>query len=153
MSNGLIFIIFTSYRNSYSFGYYLKTNIFSIREPSPDPWNTPSIRPGQSETEDLRGSVLEAERQKRIIHSEGACPHLGFSPEKNAYPRPVAMAVVQVLMAIALCFYTMGLPGAIYVVSLLMGLGYGAHWEIVPTAASELFGLKIAEPEIYCCTQ
>lgn len=52
------------------------------------------------------------------------------------------MAVVQVLMAIALCFYTMGLPGAIYVVSVLMGLGYGAHWAIVPAAASELFGLK-----------
>lgn len=75
--------------------------------------------------------------------------HTYFSPltmfyfaRKYAYPRPVAMAVVQVLMAIALCFYTMGLPGAIYVVSVLMGLGYGAHWAIVPATASELFGLK-----------
>uniref|UniRef100_A0A5B7B2X2 Putative Major facilitator protein n=1 Tax=Davidia involucrata TaxID=16924 RepID=A0A5B7B2X2_DAVIN len=59
-----------------------------------------------------------------------------------AYPRPVAMAVVQVIMAFGLFFYAMGWPGAIYVVTVLIGLGYGAHWAIVPAAASELFGLK-----------
>ncbi|WCJ36271.1 Major facilitator superfamily protein [Euphorbia peplus] len=59
-----------------------------------------------------------------------------------AYPRPVAMAVVQVIMAIGLFYYAMGWPGEIYVVSILIGLGYGAHWAIVPAAASELFGLK-----------
>ncbi|KAL3512572.1 hypothetical protein ACH5RR_025289 [Cinchona calisaya] len=59
-----------------------------------------------------------------------------------AYPRPVAMAVVQVIMAIGLFFYAMGWPGAIYVISVLIGLGYGAHWAIVPAAISELFGLK-----------
>ena len=52
------------------------------------------------------------------------------------------MAVVQVIMAIGLFYYTMGWPGEIYVVTLLIGLGYGAHWAIVPAAASELFGLK-----------
>ncbi|KAM7471529.1 hypothetical protein LguiA_009712 [Lonicera macranthoides] len=59
-----------------------------------------------------------------------------------AYPRPVAMAVVQVIMAIGLFYYAMGWPGEIYVVSVLIGLGYGAHWAIVPAAASELFGIK-----------
>ncbi|CAI9113113.1 OLC1v1013655C2 [Oldenlandia corymbosa var. corymbosa] len=59
-----------------------------------------------------------------------------------AYPRPVAMAVVQIIMAIALFYYAMALPGAIYVVCVLIGLGYGAHWAIVPAAVSELFGLK-----------
>lgn len=29
-----------------------------------------------------------------------------------------------------------------YIGTLLVGLGYGAHWAIVPAAASELFGLK-----------
>lgn len=29
-----------------------------------------------------------------------------------------------------------------YIGTLLIGLGYGAHWAIVPAAASELFGLK-----------
>lgn len=52
------------------------------------------------------------------------------------------MAAVQVIMAAALFFYAMGWPGAIYVVSVLIGLGYGAHWAIVPAAISELFGLK-----------
>ncbi|KAJ0112178.1 hypothetical protein Patl1_01228 [Pistacia atlantica] len=59
-----------------------------------------------------------------------------------AYPRPVAMAVVQVVMAIALVYYAMGWPGQIYVTTVLVGLGYGAHWGIVPAAVSELFGLK-----------
>ncbi|KAB1217471.1 putative transporter MCH1 [Morella rubra] len=59
-----------------------------------------------------------------------------------AYPRPVAMAVVQIIMAIGLFYYAMAWPGEIYVVTVLIGLGYGAHWAIVPAAASELFGLK-----------
>ncbi|GFZ08003.1 major facilitator superfamily protein [Actinidia rufa] len=44
-----------------------------------------------------------------------------------------------VIWAILLCH---GLAWAIYVVIVLVGLGYGAHWAIVPAAASELFGLK-----------
>ncbi|XP_062029677.1 protein NUCLEAR FUSION DEFECTIVE 4-like [Rosa rugosa] len=59
-----------------------------------------------------------------------------------AYPRPVVMAVVQVIMAVGLCYYSMGLPGQVYVSTVLIGLGYGAHWAILPAAASELFGLK-----------
>ncbi|KAF5476539.1 hypothetical protein F2P56_003284 [Juglans regia] len=61
---------------------------------------------------------------------------------KFAYPRPVTMAVAQVVMAIGLFYYSMGWPGQIYVVTVLIGLGYGAHWAIVPASASELFGLK-----------
>ncbi|GMH06855.1 hypothetical protein Nepgr_008695 [Nepenthes gracilis] len=59
-----------------------------------------------------------------------------------AYPRPVAMAVAQAFMAVGHFFLGMGWPGAMYVSTLLIGLGYGAHWAIVPAAASELFGLK-----------
>nr|GMC49713.1 protein NUCLEAR FUSION DEFECTIVE 4-like [Ipomoea batatas] len=59
-----------------------------------------------------------------------------------AYPRPVAMAAVQIVMAFVLFFYSMGWPGAIYVLSVMIGLCYGAHWAIVPAAISELFGLK-----------
>lgn len=61
---------------------------------------------------------------------------------KYAYPRPVAMAAVQVVMACSLFYYAVGAPGAIYVLSVVMGSCYGAHWAIVPSAASELFGLK-----------
>ncbi|KAL6223564.1 hypothetical protein ACLB2K_006949 [Fragaria x ananassa] len=48
------------------------------------------------------------------------------------YPRPVAMAIVQVLMAIELFYYVVGLPGQIYVSTMLIGLGYSAHWAILP---------------------
>lgn len=59
-----------------------------------------------------------------------------------AYPRPMAMAVAQVIMAFGLFYYAVGLPGQIYVSTVLIGLGYGAHWAVLPAAASELFGLK-----------
>uniref|UniRef100_A0A7N0UH63 NFD4 C-terminal domain-containing protein n=1 Tax=Kalanchoe fedtschenkoi TaxID=63787 RepID=A0A7N0UH63_KALFE len=59
-----------------------------------------------------------------------------------AYPRPVAMSVVELIMALGLFFYAMAWPGAIYVLTVVIGLGYGALWAIVPAAASELFGLK-----------
>lgn len=52
------------------------------------------------------------------------------------------MAGVQLVMAGSLFYYAMAAPGAIYVVSVVMGMCYGAHWAIVPSAASELFGLK-----------
>ena len=52
------------------------------------------------------------------------------------------MAAAQVAMAIGHFFFAMGWPGAMYIGTLLIGLGYGAHWAIVPAAASELFGLK-----------
>ncbi|KAH9626330.1 hypothetical protein KSS87_000562 [Heliosperma pusillum] len=61
---------------------------------------------------------------------------------KYSYPRPVTMAVFQVIMAIGLLYYALALPAAIYVVTVLVGLGYGAHWAIVPATVSELFGLK-----------
>ncbi|KAG1331436.1 protein NUCLEAR FUSION DEFECTIVE 4 [Cocos nucifera] len=60
----------------------------------------------------------------------------------HAYPRPVAMAVAQILMAIGHFLFAMAWPGTMHIGTLLIGLGYGAHWAIVPAAASELFGLK-----------
>ncbi|PIN20779.1 hypothetical protein CDL12_06547 [Handroanthus impetiginosus] len=70
----------------------------------------------------------------------------GYFSEKivrdYAYPRPVAMAAAQVIMAVGHFFFAMGWPGAMYLGTLLVGLGYGAHWAIVPAAASELLGLK-----------
>ncbi|XP_073040926.1 protein NUCLEAR FUSION DEFECTIVE 4-like isoform X3 [Primulina eburnea] len=62
--------------------------------------------------------------------------------QKYAYPRPVAMAIAQLIMAMGHFSFAMGWAGAMYVGTLLVGLGYGAHWAIVPATASELFGLK-----------
>ncbi|XP_051117123.1 protein NUCLEAR FUSION DEFECTIVE 4-like [Andrographis paniculata] len=70
----------------------------------------------------------------------------GFLSEKivsdYAYPRHLAMAVAQLVMAVGHFFFAMGWPGAMYVGTLLVGIGYGSHWAIVPAAVSELFGLK-----------
>lgn len=52
------------------------------------------------------------------------------------------MAVAQAFLAVGHIFFAFGWPGAMYIGTLLVGLGYGAHWAIVPAAASELFGLK-----------
>ncbi|CAJ1787994.1 unnamed protein product [Sphenostylis stenocarpa] len=60
----------------------------------------------------------------------------------HAYPRPSALAVFQLIMTLGHLFIGMGWPGAMYVGTLLVGLGYGAHWAIVPATASELFGLR-----------
>lgn len=60
-----------------------------------------------------------------------------LSNRDYAYPRPVAMAVAQFIMAIGHIFFAMGWPGEMYIGTLLIGLGYGAHWAIVPAAASE----------------
>lgn len=65
-----------------------------------------------------------------------------FLNRDYAYPRHVAMAVAQLIMAFGHFFIAMGWPGAMHISTLLIGLGYGAHWAIVPAAASELFGLK-----------
>ncbi|XP_052164806.1 protein NUCLEAR FUSION DEFECTIVE 4 [Oryza glaberrima] len=59
-----------------------------------------------------------------------------------AYPRAIALATAQVFMAFGHFSFAMAWPGAMYIGTLLVGLGYGAHWAIVPAAASELFGLK-----------
>ncbi|CAO2184428.1 unnamed protein product [Urochloa humidicola] len=59
-----------------------------------------------------------------------------------AYPRAIALAIAQVLMAIGHFNFAMAWPGTMYVGTLLVGIGYGAHWAIVPAAASELFGVK-----------
>ncbi|KAI4343600.1 hypothetical protein L6164_010934 [Bauhinia variegata] len=59
-----------------------------------------------------------------------------------AYPRLFALAVIQAIMAIGFSYYAIGLVGQLHVVTILTGLGYGAHWSIGIASASELFGLK-----------
>ncbi|XP_015948922.1 protein NUCLEAR FUSION DEFECTIVE 4 [Arachis duranensis] len=60
----------------------------------------------------------------------------------HVYPRPAALAVFQLIMTVGHLFIAMGWPGSMYISTLLIGLGYGAHWAIVPATASELFGLR-----------
>lgn len=50
--------------------------------------------------------------------------------------------ISQIVMAAGHFLFSMAWPGTMYIASLLVGLGYGAHWAIVPAAVSELFGVK-----------
>ncbi|KAG2565755.1 protein NUCLEAR FUSION DEFECTIVE 4-like isoform X2 [Panicum virgatum] len=58
------------------------------------------------------------------------------------HPRHVALAIAQILIAAAHLLFAMAWPGTMYIGTFLVGLGYGAHWAIVPAAVAELFGVK-----------
>ncbi|GJN27832.1 hypothetical protein PR202_gb15886 [Eleusine coracana subsp. coracana] len=60
----------------------------------------------------------------------------------HTYPRHIALAIAQILMAAGHFLFAMAWPGTMYIGTFLVGLGYGAHWAIVPAAVSELFGVK-----------
>eukprot|EP00850_Spirogloea_muscicola_P014200 SM000100S09427 [mRNA] locus=s100:349234:353160:+ [translate_table: standard] len=70
----------------------------------------------------------------------------GYLSEKvvreHALPRPIILAIMQLLMSIGHLLFALAVPSSLYIGSLLIGLGYGAHWAIMPATASELFGLK-----------
>ncbi|KAJ1405931.1 Nodulin-like [Sesbania bispinosa] len=61
---------------------------------------------------------------------------------KFAYPRLVALAVIQLVMCLGLLYYALGLVGQVYVLAISMGYGFGAQWSVGIAATSELFGLK-----------
>jgi len=52
------------------------------------------------------------------------------------------MSVVQAIMSLGLIYYAIDWPGKIYVVTIVIGMGYGAHWAIAPASVSDIFGLK-----------
>ncbi|KAH7425568.1 hypothetical protein KP509_11G060500 [Ceratopteris richardii] len=59
-----------------------------------------------------------------------------------ALPRSWALAVSLLLMTIGNVLFAMAWPGTLYVGTLLVGIGYGSHWGIIPPILSEIFGLK-----------
>jgi len=61
---------------------------------------------------------------------------------KLSLPRTLAMSVVQAIMSLGLIYYAIDWPGKIYVVTIVIGMGYGAHWAIAPASVSDIFGLK-----------
>ncbi|CAN6842929.1 unnamed protein product [Brassica oleracea] len=61
---------------------------------------------------------------------------------KLSLPRTMAMSAVQAVMSLGLIYYAIDWPGKIYVVTIVIGMGYGAHWAIAPASVSDIFGLK-----------
>jgi hypothetical protein len=61
---------------------------------------------------------------------------------ERGFPRHSALVIAQILIAAAHFLFAMAWPGTMYIGTFLVGIGYGAHWAIVPAAVSELFGVK-----------
>ncbi|CAI7855586.1 unnamed protein product [Closterium sp. NIES-53] len=57
-------------------------------------------------------------------------------------PRPLCMLLVQAAMGCAHLLFSIGDPLFLYPAAALVGAAHGAHWTLMVTTASELFGLK-----------
>ncbi|WOK95147.1 hypothetical protein Cni_G03854 [Canna indica] len=62
--------------------------------------------------------------------------------KKHATPRPVWNAASQILMAVGYVVMAVGLPGSLFIGSIVVGLCYGVRLAVSVPTASELFGLK-----------
>ncbi|KAJ0755046.1 putative major facilitator superfamily, MFS transporter superfamily [Helianthus annuus] len=60
---------------------------------------------------------------------------------KKKWARPVFIAITLALMSVGHCVIASGMPGALYVGSVLVGVFYGSQWSLMPTIASEVFGV------------
>nr|XP_043617193.1 uncharacterized membrane protein YMR155W-like [Erigeron canadensis] len=58
------------------------------------------------------------------------------------WARPVFIAITLALLSIGHCVIASGMPGALYVGSILVGVFYGSQWSLMPTIASEIFGVS-----------
>ncbi|KAG6530264.1 hypothetical protein ZIOFF_012487 [Zingiber officinale] len=61
---------------------------------------------------------------------------------KHGTPRPIWNAVSQLLMAAGYVVMAIGMPGSLFIGSVVVGLCYGVRLAISVPTASELFGLK-----------
>lgn len=61
---------------------------------------------------------------------------------RKGWPRPVVMATTLGIMILGLVIVASGFRGNLYVGPVLVGISYGAHWCLMPTISSEIFGVK-----------
>lgn len=57
------------------------------------------------------------------------------------WARPLFMFITLMIMSIGHGVMASGLPGALYVGSVIVGVGYGSQWSLMPTITSEIFGV------------
>ena len=60
----------------------------------------------------------------------------------QGYGRPLFMAIALLIMSIGHALISSGLPGVLYVGSILVGVCYGSQWSLMPIITSEIFGLR-----------
>ncbi|XP_057430994.1 protein NUCLEAR FUSION DEFECTIVE 4-like [Lotus japonicus] len=61
---------------------------------------------------------------------------------KRGWPRPLLMVVTLGVMIIGHLVIGSGFRGNLYLGPVLIGISYGAHWSLMPTITSEIFGVK-----------
>jgi len=59
----------------------------------------------------------------------------------QGWARPFFMVITLMTMSIGHVVIAYGLPGALYVGSILVGICYGSQWSLMPTITSEIFGV------------
>ncbi|XP_059441036.1 uncharacterized protein LOC132173540 [Corylus avellana] len=60
----------------------------------------------------------------------------------RGWARPVLMAITLAGMAAGLFLIAFGFPGILYVGSILVGICFGSQWSLMPTIASEIYGVR-----------
>ncbi|WOK99337.1 hypothetical protein Cni_G08049 [Canna indica] len=61
---------------------------------------------------------------------------------RKGWPRPMFIALTLAAMSIGHAVISSGLPGSLYMGSVLVGICYGSQWALMPSITSELFGLQ-----------
>ncbi|KAL2340828.1 hypothetical protein Fmac_008768 [Flemingia macrophylla] len=61
---------------------------------------------------------------------------------RKGWPRPLLMAATLGIMVLGHLTIASGFRGNLYVGPVLVGICYGAHWSLMPTITSEIFGVK-----------
>lgn len=61
---------------------------------------------------------------------------------RKGWPRPLLMTATLGMMVIGHIIIACGFRGNLYLGPVLVGIGYGAHWSLMPTITSEIFGVK-----------
>ena len=61
---------------------------------------------------------------------------------RKGWPRPLLMTATLGMMVVGHLIIACGFRGNLYLGPVLVGIGYGAHWSLMPTITSEIFGVK-----------
>ncbi|MED6122700.1 hypothetical protein PIB30_042328 [Stylosanthes scabra] len=65
-----------------------------------------------------------------------------YMMHRKGWPRPLLMAATLGTMIFGHVIIAVGFPGNLYLGPVLVGICYGAHWSLMPTITSEIFGVR-----------
>lgn len=62
--------------------------------------------------------------------------------QTRGYARPLFISITLAIMSVGHVVISSGIPGALYIGSIFVGLCYGCQWSLAPIITSEIFGLR-----------